>query len=87
MSVLLEVLVAASETATATEGNSRQNVALTGFSPRQTEERNSSNISGCNESSVEKIYFASKALLTIAKTRGPHLKVRISDHEFSFSKE
>jgi hypothetical protein len=60
-SVLLEVLVAASQPLVVNHVR-----PLTGFSPQP---------SSASRVAVEKVYTASKALLSMAKLRGPHLKV------------
>lgn len=60
-SVLLEVLVAACQPLVVCHAR-----PLTGLSPQP---------SSASRGAVEKVYTASKALLSMAKLRGPHLKV------------
>ena len=70
VSVLLEVLVSVAASQPATRAD---NTPLTGFSPQPCGGHGSS--SSSSSRAVEKVYTASKALLSIAKHRGPHLKV------------
>ena len=74
VSVLLEVLVSVAASQPATRAD---NTPLTGFSPQPCGGHGTGSSSSSSSSrAVEKVYTASKALLSIAKHRGPHLKVR-----------